>query len=76
MQLAESVCLVLPSGRDRDFVTSLQSRFNFGAGTKSLSSMWYEMLVGGTPLVSVGITNRDKRVASQRLFLAMIDAGF
>jgi hypothetical protein len=29
-----------------------------------------------TPLVSVGITNRDKRASSQRLFPAMIDTGF
>jgi hypothetical protein len=28
------------------------------------------------PLVPVGITNRDKRAASQRHFPAMIDAGF
>lgn len=28
------------------------------------------------PLVPIGKTNRDKKVASQRLFLAMIDAGF
>jgi hypothetical protein len=29
-----------------------------------------------TPLVLVGITNRDKRAGSQCLFHAMIDAGF
>jgi hypothetical protein len=28
------------------------------------------------PLVSVGITNRDKRAGSQRHFPTMIDAGF
>jgi hypothetical protein len=52
------------------------SKKNFGVGTKGLLSTWPKMGAGGAPLVPVGITNRDKRVASQRLFPATIDAGF
>jgi hypothetical protein len=59
------------------FGLGLLSRFNFGAGTKGLSSTWPEMLAGDTPpLVSVGITNCDKRAATQHHFPTMIDAGF
>jgi hypothetical protein len=52
------------TGSERGFGSGLWSGFNFGAGTKGLSSTWPEIaVVAGPPLVPVGITNRDKRGA-------------
>jgi hypothetical protein len=45
---------------ERGFGSGLWPRFNFGAGTKGLSSTWPEMLtVAGPPLVPAHITNRE-----------------
>jgi hypothetical protein len=45
-------------------VRVFSSGSNFGAGIKSLSLTWSEMLIGDAHLVPVGITNRDKRAGS------------
>jgi hypothetical protein len=45
-------------------------------GLKAFRRRGPKCLLETPPLVPVGITNRDKRVASQRHFPAMIDTGF
>jgi hypothetical protein len=48
------------TGGEGGFGSDFYSRFNFGAGTKGLSSTWPEMLAGDTPF-SPGWYNQPRQ---------------
>jgi hypothetical protein len=60
----------------RAFVRAFSPGSTLEPGLKAFRRRGPKCSLETPPLVPVGISNRDKRAASQRHFPAMIDAGF